>query len=177
MDNRHFNQPQKRKAEFIVPPNTIKQKVGEGGISEAILDKAQALLEKQSVDFLPLAEIYLQDLVDGTQAAQNPTPDMTQDYIFSALIYPGVQLRSNGSMFHYPLVTTMADKLLQFLEVIETPDKQAIEIILAFHKTIKMVVQARIQGEAGAQGRSLLQALDQACERYFQKYGEGVHGV
>lgn len=170
MENRHFNQSPKRKAEFMIPPNVIKQKVGSGGVSEEILDKAQTLLEQNAVDFTPLAEIYLGQLMGGIHVAKNPPKDVPEESLFASMLYPSVQLKANGKMFHYPLITVMADKLIQFLEVVESPDKEVIEIILAFHTTIQMVVQARIQGDAGAQGRSLLKALDQACNRYFEQY-------
>ena len=55
----HFNQPVKRKAEFIKPIDSLRAKVGYGGLSEAILDKAQTLIENSTVDFQPMAEIYL----------------------------------------------------------------------------------------------------------------------
>ena len=167
---RHFNQSPRRKAEFITPPNTIKQKVGSGGLSEEILERAEELLENYAVDFLPLAEIYLDNLMKGIRVCQNPPPGQSAEYLISTMLYPGMQLKANGGMFHYPLVTVMADKLIQFLEVIETPDDKAVEIVIAFHATIKMVVQARIQGEPNAKGRSLVKALNEACERYFKKF-------
>ena len=172
-DQRHFNQSRKRRAEFITPPNFIKQKVGNGGLSEEILEKAEALLADNAVDFTPLAEIYLNNLMEGIRLTQAPSPDHghNEEYLITTLLYPTIQLRSNGTMFHYPLISAMADKLIQFLEVIESADEKAIEIVIAFHTTIKLVTQARIQGEGGAKGRSLLKALDAACERYFEKFG------
>ena len=59
----HFDQVPRRKAEFIKPPNILKAKVGSGGLSEDILNKAQLLLENNTVDFQPLAEIYLNSLM------------------------------------------------------------------------------------------------------------------
>jgi len=167
---KHFNQEQRRQAEFITPPNLIKRKVGSGGLSDEILEHAQKLLEDNAVDFLPLAEIYLTNLNDGINLCQNPTAEMTDEYLISTLIYPAIQLRSNGSMFNYPLITAMADKMIHFLEVIDKPNDKVIEIIIAFYATIKMVAQARIQGEGGAKGRSLVKALDGACQRYFERY-------
>ena len=66
-DIQHYNQTPKRRAEFIKPLNTLKQKVGSGGLSEDILNKAQALLENNTVDFLPLAEMYLEGLMKGIE--------------------------------------------------------------------------------------------------------------
>ena len=51
-------------------PNTLKAKVGSGGLSEDILNKAQALLENNTVDFQPLAEMYLTALMKGIDIAK-----------------------------------------------------------------------------------------------------------
>ncbi|MDB2682677.1 hypothetical protein N9Z27_00315 [Alphaproteobacteria bacterium] len=171
---RHYNQTPRRRAEFITPPNLIKQKVGSGGLSDEIIDRAQALLESNTVDFLPLAEIYLNRMMNGIEVARAPSPHDDVEEMISAMLYPAMQLKANGTMFHYPLITTMADKLIQFLEVIREPDKKAVEITLAFHTTMKMVVQGRIQGEGGAHGYGLVRALDEACQKYFEKFSHNI---
>lgn len=166
----HFNQAPRRKAEFLRPPNTLKAKVGAGGISDAILDKAQALLENNVVDFQPLAEMYLQSLMKAIENAQHPSDKSHGETLIMAMVYPAIQLKANGGMFHYPLVTIMADRLIQFLEVIVEPDLDAVEIVLAFHTTLRAVVMGRITGTGGRHGQELLNALNDACMRYFERY-------
>ncbi len=173
-DMDHFNQQPRRRAEFITPPNVLKSKVGSGGLSEAILNKAQELLESNTVDFLPLAEIYLESLMKGIEGAKNANFNDDPETLIIAMLYPGMQLKANGGMFHYPLVTKIADKLIQFLEVIETPDAEVIEIILAYHTTIRAVVLGRIKGDGGRHGMELIDALNDACMRYFEKKPEGI---
>ncbi|HBR68609.1 MAG TPA: hypothetical protein DEA55_04450 [Rhodospirillaceae bacterium] len=165
----HYNQKRKRKAEFIKPINTLKAKVGSGGLSEDILNRAQALLENNTVDFLPLAEIYLAALMKGIEMAKEADASADKEYIISSMLYPGMQLKANGGMFHYPLVTKIADKLIQFLEVIDEADIEVIEIVLAFHTTMRAVVLGRIKGSGGTHGANLIQALHDACMRYFEK--------
>lgn len=165
----HYNQTPRRKAEFMTPPNTLKAKVGSGGLSEDILNKAQELLENNTVDFLPLGEMYLNTMMKGIENAKDAHPDDDQEYLIASILYPAMQLKANGGMFHYPLVTLIADRLIQFLEVIEMADVEAIEIILAFHTTIRAVILGRITGDGGRHGTELVQALDQACIRYFER--------
>lgn len=165
----HFNQSPRRRAEFIKPPNVIKAKVGTGGLADEILDRAQRLLENNTVDFLPLAEIYLKSLQEGIETAKHAEANADQEYVISTMIYPAMQLKANGGMFHYPLVTALADKLIQFLEVIEEADLGAIEIVLAFQTAIRAVVLGRITGTGGLQGVELQTALEHACTRYFDK--------
>jgi len=173
----HFNQEPKRKAEYIKPPNTLKAKVGSGGLSEQILAKAQALLENNSVDFQPLAEMYLTTMMKGIEFSNSPGPDADAEGIIASMLYPAMQLKANGGMFHYPLVTMIADRLVQFLEVIEEPDIDAVEIVLAFHTTIRAVVLGKITGTGGKHGEELVAALSEACMRYFEKYPENMTGM
>lgn len=170
MSEEHFSQKKRRTAQFIKPPNMLKTKVGGGGLSEEILTKAQDLLENNTVDFQPLAEMYLASLMKGINLAKESDVSDDREYIISRMLYPGMQLKANGGMFHYPLVTKIADKLIQFLEVVEYPDIEVIEIVLAFHTTISAVVAGRVAGDGGKHGDALIKALEGACVRYFDKY-------
>lgn len=170
VDTPHYKQTPRRKAEFIKPPNMLKTKVGGGGLSEDILAKAENLLESNTVDFQPLADMYLNTMAKGIEYAKDADPAEDKEYIISRMLYPAMQLKANGGMFHYPLVTRIADKLIQFLEVIEQPDIEAVEIVLAFHTTIRAVVMGRVSGDGGKHGTELIRALNDACVRYFEKY-------
>ena len=175
MDNTHYKREPKRNAEFITPPNTLKQKVGFGGLKDEILNKAQELLENHAIDFRPLGEMYLEALDNGIKYAQRSDKNQ-DDYeaLIATMLYPAMQLKANGGMFHYPLITEIADKLIQFLEVIDKPDKDAVEIIFAFHATIRAILIGQVKGDAGQYGEELKKALVEACFRYFEKYPENV---
>ena len=170
MEPQHYNRTPRRKAEFIKPPNTLKQKVGNGGLSQEILNKAQKLLEENTVDFQPLANMYLASMMNGIEMAKGYTHADDTEQVIANMLYPAMQLKANGGMFSYPLVSKMADKLIQYLEVLDEPDIEAVEIVLAFHTTISAVVQGKIQGEGGQSGAELLIALKDACMRYFEKH-------
>jgi hypothetical protein len=175
-DAEHFNQKPRRNAEFIKPINVLKSKVGYGGLSEDILSKAQALLENNSVDFLPMAEMYLSVMMRGIERAGNPAPGECEEALIAGMLYPAMQLKANGGMFRYPLMTRIAKKLIQFLEVIAAPDQDAIEIVLAFHTTMRVVLMGRVIGSGGKHGDELMQALEAACLRYFEHYPDNRSG-
>ncbi len=168
-DTPHYNQTPRRKAEFFTPPNVLKTRVGGGGLNEEILNKAQALLEHNSVDFRPLGEMYLEALQRGIDQARAQTSEDDQESIIIGMLYPAMQLKANGGMFHYPLVTSIADKLIQFLEVVHKLDNEVVEIVLAFQTTIRAILLGQIKGDGGLRGAELMQALVDACYRYFEK--------
>ncbi|HPQ50363.1 MAG: hypothetical protein KDJ26_08225 [Alphaproteobacteria bacterium] len=169
----HYNLAPKRKADFHTPPNHLKMKVGYGGLSENILEKAQALLENNTADFRPLGEMYLESMMRGVAAVKALPEGKTNDErLISAILFPTMQLKANGGMFHYSLVTQISDRLIQFLEVVDEVDQEAIEIIMAFHTTVRAILLGQIRGDGGQRGKDLLNALIDACYRYFEKYPE-----
>ena len=85
------------------------------------------------------------------------------------LLHDCMQLKANGSMFGYPLITAMAGKLIKFIEVIPAFDKDAIEVTVAFHTTMQAVTSDQIRGAGGLRGEELVQALEDACYRYFRQ--------
>lgn len=174
MDIKHYNQPRRRKAEFIKPPNLIKAKVGEGGLSDSILDRAQKLLENNPVDFVPLAEIYLTRMKEGIRKARESSGHEDTEYLIAGILYPCAQLKANGGMFHYPLVTRIAERFVQFMEVIERIDRESLEIAEAFHTTIRAVITGKVKGDGGQYGDELVEALNDACMRYFEKYKDDL---
>lgn len=173
-DIQHYNQEPRRNAEFIKPPNMIKAKVGTGGLSDSILDRAQKLLENTTVDFAPLAEIYLASMMNGIRHARERKPEDDNEYLIGSVLYPCAQLKANGGMFHYPLVTRIADRFVQFLEVVDQIDDNSLEIAEAFHTTIKAVIHAKIKGDGGKHGNDLVEALNDACMRYFEKNADNL---
>ncbi len=169
MDIKHYNQNPKRHAEFIKPPNLLKAKVGSGGLNDQVIVRAQALLENHSEEFAPLAEMYLFQMNQGIDAAAQATSDDNMEEVIADILLPCMQLKSNGAMFHYPLVTRIAGRFIQFMEVIEDVDAEMLSIAKAFYTTIKVVVSGKIKGDGGAQGEALIEELNNACMRYFDK--------
>ena len=165
----YYSRPSRRKADFIMPPNLLKEKVGDGGLTDDIIDKAQALLENHSHDFRPLADIYLEKIKRGVDLFRRNGNDGDKEAAIAHVLYPTMQLKANGAMFHYPLVTKIADHLIRFLEVIDSLDEDVLEIIDAFQTTIRAIVHGRITGDGGNNGSELLQALVDACTRYFER--------
>ncbi len=91
------------------------------------------------------------------------------------ILFPCVQLKANGAMFQYPLVTRIAERFVQFMEVVERLDKETLDIANAFHKTIEIVVTAKIIGDGGEQGDALVEELNNACKRYLDKHAETIN--
>ncbi len=170
MDVQHYNQKPKREAKFFSPPNILKAKAGAGGISDTILDRAQDLLENHTADFTPLANIYIKQMKEGIDEAAALGKPTSSDKALGKIIMPCVQLKANGAMFHYPLVTRIADRFVQFMEVVERLDEETIDISNAFLTALNIVITGKIKTDGAAHGEALVEELNSACMRYFDKH-------
>jgi hypothetical protein len=171
IDSAHFNREPRRKAEFIMPVNQLQSKVGYGGIDEKKLKKAESVIEKIPVNFKPMAQTYLDELMKeiGT-VKKSPSPVKNGEYLISRMLDSATQLKAGGGMCGYKLVAKMAEKLILFLEVIDEPNKDAVEIVEAFHKAIQIALKSKLDASDSKGEQELLGALDAACWRYFEHY-------
>lgn len=165
----HYNQQVKRRSEFIMPPNTLREKVGRGGLHPDTIKQAEELTQDSETDFSVIVEQDLKDLMNILDGFSAKDGKQKKEERIRALFPPIIHLRSHGTMFSYPIVTTLANDLIRFLEVIENLDNQALKIVLAFHGTIRMVAQLGIKEAIDPKGEKLLSELTKACHRYFEK--------
>jgi hypothetical protein len=157
-----------KKVRFIKPPNIFKKKVGAGGISELLLEKSQEAIDNVEVDFTPYAQDFLKQITEAIALArsQNNLKDAKEK-----LIRPVMQLKANGGMFRYHLLSDIANTALQFLEDIDELNDDAYDVIKAHENTLKIIVSTKLVGNGGAKGGALIKELQKACQRYHKKYG------
>jgi len=158
-----------KKARFINPPNRLKIKVGDGGIPENRLERAQIIMNEFKADFRPVARNLAADLSKATKEALHNI-DENKEFEKDKMIFPIMQLKANGGMFKYRLLTDVADICLQFMESMTDYNKEAVEIIKAHENAIQIIIKSDLKGDGGKEGHDLVQELHQACTRYFKKY-------
>lgn len=161
-----INQTPVAKAELLKPKNEIKQKAGSGGLDPRTIDQAQNKIENNDVDFKPIAAELLMTL--DKAIADSRSAQLTGTQAIESIIYPVMQLKAQGGMFHYPLVTDIADILVNFMETLNTIDKDAIDIADAHKKTLQIIMAKEIRGKQGPVQDQFRQALNEACERYYK---------
>lgn len=149
-----------------MPPNILKQKMGSGGIAPELLVKAQETIENNTIDFRPIATELVQQLKAAVENAGNGAA--TGEPAIEAMIYPAMQLKAQGAMFHFPLITEISDILVNFLETITGIDKDVLEIVIAHKMAIGVAISNDMKGNAGAKGKALRDSLLAACLRYYK---------
>lgn len=159
--------PKDRKPRFIKPKNLLKEKVGSGGILAALIEKAQDIIGKND-DFEPHAKVYLDRI--SAVLHQYESRDLIGSDARTLLLNPVMQLKGNGGMFGYRLVSEISDILLFFIENIDGLNADALAVVKVHHAALQAIVSARLKGTGGAEGRALLTELEKACGRYYDKY-------
>lgn len=153
---------------FINPPNTLKIKVGDGGIPSFVIKRCQDYLESNPVDFSPYASRHLEQLKDMYKQIQAAKIDeVTAKTKITDIV---MQLKSNGSMFHYQLISMISDVMLRYLENVTTLNTDFLDILAMYNKILEIIVSKKLTGNGGREGYALTQELHNACMRYYAKY-------
>lgn len=148
-----------KKIEFIMPPNTIKAKIGSGGLSSKVIEQAQTFIEKQTEQFDLMVAPYLDQIEEGVKTEN-----------IGLIKLACFDLKANGAMFKYDLISHLADQLIIFLNKAKTADKEILKISLAFHTTMTKIIDHKLKHDGGKAGQALTQELSKVCKRYVEKH-------
>jgi len=154
------------KSKIIKPDNTLKKKAGSGGFKESDLLKAQTMIENNEIDFRPLGSDLLKELDQALSDIRSGKIENAK--ALDSIMYPMMQLKSQGGLFKFPLITQISHLMLDFLESISESDNDVLEITDAYRKTINAVLALEIKGKDSKEGRQLCLALRDAFERYYK---------
>lgn len=158
-----------KKPVFTNPKNKLKEKVGDGGIPAYLIKRCQEYLESNPVDFTPYAQRHLEQLLEIKSQIEKDLLDFNTAH--DRIVNIVMQLKSNGSMFHYQLLSMVSDVMLRFMENVNRMDSDFIEIIGVYTRILGVILNKRLNGNGGKEGYALTQELHNACLRYYAKYG------
>ena len=156
------------KAKFHTPPNVLREKCGYGGLDAVRINQAEKFIDTNELDFIPYAtammdklNVIIADVKSGKLKGEEASDRLTR---------PIMELKANGGMFRYMLVTEIAGIVLNFLENVGKVDGDVFEIIDAHQNTLSVILTNRLQGGGGAEGKALADELYKACNRYYKKH-------
>lgn len=170
----HFNLAPRRRGDVISPPNTLKEKVGSGGLDESVLKKAQQVIDEADVDFKPLGEEYLIAIRIGMNLAKQENRTEEDEEVIETMLFPSMQMKANAGMFGFPLISRIASVLVQFLEVIKIPNNDALDIVEVFETSFKLILEEKVPKNDRKYANGLEEELRGACMRYFRKHAENI---
>lgn len=151
-------------SKLVKPNNTLKKKVGHGGFKESDLMKAQSMIENNKIDFKPIAEDFVKDI--GEILDQISSGTIEGKDALGSVMYPIMQLRAQGALFHYPVITNVSDIIVDFVDGVGLLDADVIEIIVAYKNAIAAILKLGIKDASNKAGQQISSELRAACLRY-----------
>ena len=154
-------------SKIIKPPNSIKSKVGIGGpgaIDPAAIERAEQAIVNLSGDYLEWVE---EDLEKIQNAANTLLTVQGADVATSlnAVFQISHDMKGQGGSFGYQLITTIGDMLCGLVEGRKEATPELIQVIQVHVATMKLVIAARMEGDGGLGGQTLLDGLDQVATK------------
>jgi hypothetical protein len=160
-------------SEFFKPDHPIKRKAGSGGIPEVLLQRGQETIDDNySNDFEPFAKEFLKNIaqaLDSCRAARNRDAHKLALQQISRNI---MELKANGGMFGYSLISMISDVPLNFADTQRTVNEDFCQIIEAHNNSLILIITHRLKGAGGEKGKELVRELQDAIARYHRKYGQ-----
>jgi len=154
--------------QLVMPENQLKGKLGRGGCASERIERAQLFINYNDIDFVPLAHKLLVLLANGIEGAKDR--DLNWEDANFLMLYPAMQLNAQGAMFQFPLISKICDVLVNFLEVMEVFNQDAIDIVVAHHDAVQHVLDNNVRGNGGELEKAMYNNLVAACSRYRKKY-------
>ena len=161
---------QKTKAKFYTPQNTLRLKAGYGGIDPVVMERAETLIQMNDVDFSGMAKDILARLDKAVEAVKRDGQHSKEG--INRIVAPIMELKANGAMFKFPLLSDVANIALDFLENIDRLNDDAFEIVNIHSQTLRIIVAQDLRGTGGKQGDILVNELVEVCRRYHKKYSD-----
>ncbi len=158
--------------------NRLKEKAsggsggGSGKVSEELLELAAAEFSKMSEDYPDWVSGYIDSLYKAHRGAAEVVPD-SRAKAFREINAIAHEMKGQGGTFGYPLITIFGKSLYDFTEGTAMRDDNHLEIVKAHIDAMKAVIGGRIEGDGGAVGNELREALREAIDKHLHKRGRG----
>lgn len=165
------DQQPKNDARVLKATHLLQAKVGGGTIDEKKIERSQKVIDKNKIDFRPLAREFL-DILAGEIEEIRGAGIATFRNVPDKLSQPVMEIKANAAMFGYALVGRLATTVLHFLETVKKLDEDVLDIVEAHHKTLSLLIDNKVAGEGGEYGEKLETELNDALKRYFTKNRE-----
>ena len=161
-------------ARIIRPNLTLNSKVtvgGPGAVDEAMLEKAEQVIQGMSEDYLKWAKEDLLRLAKAfatLKASGGKSPDTAAqlDAIFSV----SHDIKGQGGSFDFQLMTIVGNQLCRFIENLNgKADANAIEVIELHVGALQAVMANKLKGDGGDIGKKFLSGLEQVIAKRTAK--------
>ncbi len=147
----------------------LQKKVGTGSIDEKKVEKAQDVIKSNKVDFAPIAKPHLDELSLAIKNSAAIKSSESNKEILESYMTPIMNIKANAATFNYSLISGLAGTVLTFLEDVGKFDRKVVQIVDLLYKTILLILARKISGDGGPEGKALLGAFHEVCQKTIKK--------
>lgn len=146
---------------ILTANNSLQNKAGSGGIPSFTIKKCQTFLDSNTMDFLPVAESILDRLY--TLLAKLQQKEEYQFAYYEKILECVMQLKANGKMFQYPLITTLGEIVMEHLEQNPTLPEETITILGKFCEILNIILQNKMNTVSAQQEKRFKKQISDLC--------------
>lgn len=153
-------------AAIIAANQTLQTKAGTGTIPSSTIKKCQALLDNNTYDFTPIGQSMLDRLHTLIQKTRKGA--LSDNQAIEKILECIMQLKANGSMFQYKIVSNLSEAVMEMIEPLAKLDTDALDIIEALHTKLTLVFEKKIKDSDLARHKHIERELKALCIKYSQ---------
>lgn len=156
MSEQNSNDPQ-----FFEPDTRLKTKIGEilkkqPNLSQEAQKQANTLITNSAKDFTEEADFSLSLLA----MMMNDRTKFSDAELFIILNETAFSIKSRAGTYGYPLASTTADMLLDYLENHKEITPKGFRVIESYVGALRAVIGNQLKGDGGKMGAELLEKLE-----------------
>lgn len=152
----------------------LQQKIGTGTLDAEAVAKVQGFLDGVKTDVAPQLRDHLAEM-EATLAEARKSGYEREEFL-PKITKPLMNIKALSGMFHEMMVCRVSAFVLTFLEDVRKFDDDVAEIIGAYIKVSKTLMDLKITEETNPHGQSFLAEIRNACKRYYDKQSAAVKG-
>lgn len=153
---------------FFDPPKDLRRKIGpDAGFDLQAVLNAQRELDSFAEDFVDWTTSALGRLKREVQTAIQAS-ESERKIIFERINLLSHELRGQGGIFGYPVITTVSTSLFELtLHNLDRSD-ECVELIKNHAMTLNAVLREEARGDGGMIGRELVKELSRASLKFME---------
>jgi len=157
---------------FYKADNELQQRVGTGTIDPATIAKAQDYMNAVNTDITPSLREDLHKIAGALAEARKISYD--REEFLPHVTRPLMNIKSLSGMFNELMVCRVSAFMLTFLEDVKKFDNDIADIIDAYMKVVRTLLDLKIRDETNPHGQSFLTEIRAATKRYYEKHAANV---
>jgi chemotaxis protein histidine kinase CheA len=148
----------------LTPPNRLKEKMGTGGISKTVLEKAEEIAEKHAIQFFKKANNSLIELQDCCDQIPKEGQSKIDIEIWSKIYKIAHELRGEGATFGHPIISDISKTLIVYLDGFKERPMNSV-ILKAHINALVVILKHGIKTGDNTTAKELCTTLDDIVQK------------